>query len=42
MGAYDGAEACELFGLFLLNEIVEGDIGLKKEILAYKEMMALG
>ena len=31
MGAFDGAEACELVGLFLLNEIVEADIGLKKE-----------
>ena len=31
MGAFDGAEACELVCLLLLNEIVEADIGLKKE-----------
>ena len=31
MGNYDGAEICELVGLFLLNEIVEANIGMKKE-----------
>ena len=31
MGSNDSAEVCELAGLFLLNEIVEANIGLKKE-----------
>ena len=33
MGAYDGAEVSELVGLFLLDEIIRADIGLKKEFL---------
>ena len=31
MGSYDGAEICELVGLFLLDEIVKANIGMKKE-----------
>ena len=27
MGAYDGAEACELIGLFLLEEVIKANIG---------------
>ena len=33
MGAYDGAEACELVGLFLLEEIIKANIGLRREFL---------
>ena len=31
MGAYDGAECCELCGLFLLDKIISANIGLTKE-----------
>ena len=33
MGAYDGAEACELVGLYLLEEIIKANIGLRRELL---------
>ena len=33
MGAYDGAEACELVGLFLLEEVIKANIGLRRELL---------
>ena len=33
MGAYDGAEACELVGLCLLKEIIKANIGLRREFL---------
>ena len=33
MGAYDGAGVSELVGLFLLDEIIRADIGLKKPFL---------
>ena len=31
MGAFDGAEVCELVGLFLLKRVTEANIGLTKE-----------
>ena len=40
MGAYDGPEACELVGLFLLSEIEEADIGLKKENIGLCRVLA--
>ena len=30
MGSFDGAEVCEIVGLFLLNEILAADIGLRR------------
>ena len=30
MGSFDGAEVCELVGLFLLNQMTQDDIGLNK------------
>ena len=42
MGSYDGAEVCELVGLYLLDEIVKADIGLKKENLGLYRDDGLG
>ena len=30
MGSFDGAEVCELVGLFVLNDIISAKIGLSK------------
>ena len=31
MGSFDGAEVCEVCGLFILNEMINGNLGITKE-----------